>query len=402
MDRRPLPLLAGAACLAGVAVALAAAAQAQSAASSPIRPAGAWRWLLVAGLVGALVAYVAGVFGLRRRNASLLMVLALAAAVQLAPLAGPTLLSTDASTYWMYGRIGATLGGNPYADPPSGYAGDPAYRAMGSSWHHQTSLYGPVFTAVSEAVAKGAGRNAGRADLLFRGVAAASMLAVVGLAAALAERRAFAAAFVGWNPLLALHFAGGGHNDAPMMALVLLALLLAARGHPDLAGGAWVLAIGVKWVPLAFLGLWLVARYRRRLPLGLRGLTGAAVAVAGVSSLLYGTHWLSAAAGVSKQARREGSIGLAHWLSELGLAHRPELAVIGLFLIGAFGLLAWRAWRGRLHLGLSGSALAFGQGWLNPWYASWGTTLSAVEEDGLAYAAAIALTGLLLSDALPL
>ena len=48
----------------------------------------------------------------------------------------------------------------------------------------------------------------------------------------------FAAAFVGWNPVIAVHFAGGGHNDALMIALVLGAAL-AVRGRPQLAGAAW-------------------------------------------------------------------------------------------------------------------------------------------------------------------
>ena len=71
------------------------------------------------------------------------------------------------------------------------------------------------------------------------------------LAARLSPAPALALAFVGWNPLLAVHFAGGGHNDAWMAALVLGALARGARGRRQLAGVAWALAILVKWVPLA-------------------------------------------------------------------------------------------------------------------------------------------------------
>ncbi len=81
------------------------------------------------------------------------------------------------------------------------------------------------------------------------------MLALVLLAARLGRPRAFAAAFVGWNPLLAVHFAGGGHNDALMMVLVLSALAWSAAGRTNAAGAAWAAAIAIKWVPSIFLVL---------------------------------------------------------------------------------------------------------------------------------------------------
>ena len=70
-----------------------------------------------------------------------------------------------------------------------------------------------------------------------------------------ARRRAFAAALVGWNPVVAVHFAGGGHNDALMMALVAAALALGERKRVQAAGAAWALAVLVKWVPLVVLPL---------------------------------------------------------------------------------------------------------------------------------------------------
>jgi hypothetical protein len=49
-----------------------------------------------------------------------------------------------------------------------------------------------------------------------------------------------------------------------------------------------------------------------------------------------------------------------------------------------------------------GVLLAALQGWLNPWYAVWGVSLAAPEEDSTAHIGAVLLTGLLLHDALPL
>ena len=395
-------LLLGILCLGGVAVAVAAADRAANAASSPIAPPGAWRWALIAAVVGATAAYIVGVLVTRRYGTSTLAALTIACAIQLVPLAGPTLLSTDAWTYWMYGRVGAVLGGNPYDDPPSAYASDPAYAAMGATWHNTTSLYGPLFTVGSELDARVAGNERGKAAWLFRLVAALSMIAITGIAALLARERAFAVSFAGWNPLLALHFAGGGHNDAVMMALVLLALLLAERGRPNLSGVVWSCAIAVKWVPVVFLVLWLLARRRKGLPLGLPGLAAGLAAVAAAATFRYGTVWWSAMSGLSGQARRTGSIGLSRWLGDLGLGHRTQLVVIAALLLTAFALLARSASRGRARLGVAGSTLALGQGWLNPWYASWGTALSAPEDDALAHAMALGLTAFLMRDVVPL
>ena len=392
---------AAAACVIGIALVVAAAHEAAAPASSPIDAPGRWGAALGAGLAIAFLGYAAGLVLLRRRAAPVLVVLVVAAAVQLLPLSGPTLLSTDAWTYWMYGRVGAVESGNPYGDPPSTYPGDVAYAAMGSSWRDTTSLYGPLFTLGSELHARIAGDDPERAAWLFRLVAAVSVLGTAVLAASLAARPAFAAAFVGWNPLLALHFGGGGHNDAVMMLLVVGALALAARGRPNLAGVAWIAAIGIKWVAAAFLVLWAIDRVRRRERVGLAGLGAGLVGLVGVAVARYGTTWLEAFGGLSSQARRTGSIGLAKWLGDVGLGHREILVTIGLATLAAFAWLALEAWHGRRRLGVSGSVAALGQGWLNPWYASWGVSLSATEEDRVAWVLAVGLTAFLLGDVVP-
>ena len=74
----------------------------------------AWAWAFLVCAALGLVAYAAGLALLRRRAARLAAVVALAVAIQVAPLAAPLLLSSDAYTYWSYGRIAAVHGGNPY------------------------------------------------------------------------------------------------------------------------------------------------------------------------------------------------------------------------------------------------------------------------------------------------
>ncbi len=389
------------ACIVGIALVVAAASHASAPASSPIDAPRHWGQWLIAGVAIGFAGYVAALFALRRPTASVGAVLVVAAVVQLAPLAGPTLLSTDAWTYWMYGRVAVVHHGDPYVDPPSAYSNDVAYSAMGSSWRDTTSLYGPLFTLGAEAHARVAGDDPARAAWLYRAAAALAVLGTAALAASLATHPAFAAAFVGWNPLFALHFGGGGHNDAAMMLLVVGALVLAARSRPNLAGIAWMAAIGMKWVAAAFLALWALDRARRREPLGFVGLITGAAAIVGVATARFGATWLEALEGLSSQARRTGSIGFSKWLGDAGLGHRATLATIGLAGILAFAWLALEAWRGRRRLGVSGSVAALGQGWLNPWYASWGVSLSASENDRLAWVLSVGLTAFLLLDVVP-
>ena len=91
-------------------------------------------------LVAAFAFYLAALALLRRKPPGLRAVLLVALAIQVAPLAGPLLLSTDAWTYWEYGRIAAVHGGNPYVDTPSEFSSDPAYEHAGAAWRDTTSV----------------------------------------------------------------------------------------------------------------------------------------------------------------------------------------------------------------------------------------------------------------------
>ena len=179
-------------------------------------------------LIAAFAAYLLALYVLRRKPPTIRAVIVLAAAIQLVPLAAPLLLSTDAWTYWSYGWIGARSDGNPYSDPPADFPDNPAIDHMGSAWLGTTTVYGPAFTAASEPLAIVAGDSDAVAAWSYKALAAAAALAAALLAGRLARRRAFAIALVGWNPVLAVHAAGGGHNDAWVGALILAALALSA------------------------------------------------------------------------------------------------------------------------------------------------------------------------------
>ncbi len=352
--------------------------------------------------MAAFAAYLAGLWLLRRGGTRLAAVAVVAAAIQLAPLAGPLLLSTDAWTYWEYGRIAAVEGGNPYRDEPREFPGNPAYPFAGAAWRDTTSVYGPLFTLASEPVALAAGSSEDAAAWIYKALAAVAMLAATALAARRAREKALAAAFVGWNPLLAVHMAGGGHNDAWLAALVLAALALAAAGRRQLAGVAWVAAIGVKWVPAVLLAMRALEARGTRRRVGHAGFAAAAAVVTALAAWRYGLDWLGAFGPLARNAGTETSYALPNRLEQLGLPHGVALGFALTGLAVALALLARQALHGRARLGLTACVLLLGTPWLAAWYVAWAVPLAAAEEDHTARLVALGLCAYLLPQAVPI
>ena len=82
-----------------------------------------------------------------------------------------------------------------------------------------------------------AGSSADAAAWTYKALAAAPMLTAALLASRLSRRPALALVLVGWNPALAIHFAGAVHNDAWMAALVRRAVALGGVGPQAARGG---------------------------------------------------------------------------------------------------------------------------------------------------------------------
>jgi hypothetical protein len=348
--------------------------------------------VFLASVACAFAAYVAALLLLRRRGSRLAAACALAIAIQLVPLAGPLLLSKDAYAYWDYGRLATRHDANPYTVAPSRFPADPAARAMAPAWRTTKSVYGPVFTGASAGLAQASGRSSKTAAFAYRLAAAAGMLALVAVAALVVPLPAFGVAFVGWNPLLAIDFAGGGHNDVWMMVLVLGALALAAR-HPRLSGSGWALAASVKWVALALLPLSLLREPRARA--AAFGFLVAAGAIATFAFLAFGTAWLTAVVPV---AQRHAAWAVPSRLGDLGLPGWLALAPLAI----AAPWLVRSAWAGSRRLGLTSGLLLVGTPWLLPWYAVWAVPLAAIEEDALAWVLTLALCAYLLPDRVPI
>jgi hypothetical protein len=273
---------------------------------------------------------------------------------------------------------------------------------MGAAWLGTTSVYGPAFTLASEPIALAAGESPDAAAWIFKALAAAAAVAAALVAGRLVRRRALAVAFVGWNPILAVHLAGGGHNDAWVGALLVCALALAAVSRLDAAGGLWALAVLVKWIPLVFVVLRALearatGRATRHAGFGL-----AVVAVLGIASWRYGPAWVEAIAPLAGNAARETSYALPARLEQLGAPKGLALGLAAAALASGLVWLARAALRGRARLGLAGCLLLLTTPYLVVWYLGWVVPLAAVDEDDrLARAVCLALCGYLLPQTIP-
>ncbi len=356
-----------------------------------------WSWFFLAAAAGALAAYVVGWSLLRSRAVALGAVAAVAVAVQLAPLAGPLLLSTDAWTYWSYARLSVVHDRNPYRSVPEDELRDPSLPWVGAVWVDTSSIYGPAFTLASEPV--GHSSSPYVAAWYFKCAAALAMLLATLAAARVASNRAAAVAFVGWNPVVALHAAGGGHNDAWMAALVTGALALAAAGRRQWAGVAWALAILVKWIPLLLLPLHVLAERRR---FGWAGFGAALAAVGAVATVRYGTGWLGALVPVARKAGERTSYALPSRIAELGVPRDLAAALLAAAFVAAYALLVREAARGRPRLALASVLLLLATPWLVVWYLAWPVSLAGAEEDRTAQWLTVALSAYLLPQAIPL
>jgi hypothetical protein len=352
-------------------------------------------------LVAAFAAYLIGLGLLRRRAATVATVVALGIAVQLVPLGAPLLLSTDAWTYWEYGWI-ANEGHDPYTEEPERFPANPAFPHAGADWRDTTSVYGPVFTFASQPVAAAAGDSEDVAAWLFKALAGVASVGALLLAARLARERAFAAAFVGWNPLLAVHLAGGGHNDAWIALGIVGALAAALAGRSHLSGALWALAILVKWVPAVFLALHVLEARSTGRRLGLLGLAAASLAVAAAATWRFGVDWLKAFGPLAANAGTETSYALPHRLEQLGVPDAFALAIALAALFAGLVVLARHALRGRARHARGAVLVLATTPWLAVWYLAWAIPLAALEDDGRARLAVLALCAYLLPQTVPL
>jgi hypothetical protein len=390
---RSVALAAGGICLAGIVAATVAARHAHPAEVSPVVPDGSWNAVWLTALAVALLAYALGCLAAWRARHSLrLPVLAIAVSIQVVPLAAPLLLSKDVYLYWAGARVVTAHGGSPYRNPPAAFPHDVALPYVSEQWRDEGSPYGPTWQALTLLPAVAVSTPKG-AVVAYRLLAVAGVLATLLLLWRVTPGGA-SVALLGWNPLVALHFAGGGHSDGWLVFLICFAVVAGRRAA---GGGAWALSAAFKPPPLVLAPLDLAASRFRRPRAYWAGVVGGVVVVL-ILSAIWGFGWIrTSLVGIHGTA----PLGGVHWLTEAGLSHREAVAVAFLAFAAAYVALFVSAWRtGRARLSIAALALCLTSSLLRPWYAIWPVALAALEVDGVAAIAAVGFSAyLVLADA---
>jgi hypothetical protein len=211
--------------------------------------------------------------------------------------------NADVFFYAISGEI-ANAGLNPYTTHLYEVFEHPLYPY--NHWVEMTTVYGPAWTLITQAVTWVSGPEPVHAVLAFKVfLGAVAVLVAVGVYATarvlgVATGHATAAmVLVGWQPSMIIEAAGQAHNDVVMLALALAGVSLALAGAGRATRGGIVLvtlSAAVKYVSLPVLGLLALTHLERvRGPRDVARLARAwlldAIAVAAVLVAAFGPFW---------------------------------------------------------------------------------------------------------------
>ncbi|EKX67174.1 putative membrane protein [Streptomyces ipomoeae 91-03] len=320
-------------------------------------------------------------------RALLLVLAAWAAPLLLAP----PLFSRDVYSYLAQGAmVDAHI--DVYAHGPARLGG-PLADEVAPMWRHTATPYGPVFLAMASGLS---GLTEGRIPAGLIGMRMVALLGVALMALALPRLARYSGADPAvalWlgalNPLVLLHLVAGAHNDAMMLGLLGVGLVV-ARGRWYVLGVVLVTLAALVKAPAA-LGLLAVVVMRGRSRWVRTTAVTAAVATATtvVTTALAGTGygWIAALrTPVSPQnwsptsvlGRASGAL-LQEVGSDLAPLALPAWRAAGLLVTLAVVLFIWLRLRpGPVHaLGLSLAVVAVLGPAIRPWYALWGLFLIA-------------------------
>ncbi len=318
-----------------------------------------WRLLVLIGTWWAVFAVGAAcVLRLPDRRRTLVLVVAVAAGLRLAALAGVPVLSDDLYRYAWDGRVQAA-GTDPYRHPPTA----PELADLRDPWlwpgpggcaqldrppgctrinrPDERTIYPPlaqVWFRAGDLVLPDDGQ-----DRAWQVLAVAVDLVLIGvLALALARfgRSRAAVVLYAWSPIAVLESAQSAHIDALAVLLAVAALWAARRERSGLAGMLLGLATLVKLYPAALLPVIVGQRPRRAL--------ATMAAFAATLALGYARHVVAVGIDVlgylpgylAEEGYAEGSRFLL--LGLVGLSGTPAQVVAVLALVVA-GALAWRS-----------------------------------------------------------
>lgn len=358
---------------------------------------------LILVLVVMFASYVLTVHAAGRLSPrSILMAIA---AINALVLLAPPLLSTDVFSYQFYGRMGALYGANPYLAGPHALALDPLFPYIGAKWSYTPTVYGPLFTLLSYALAP---LSIAASTLAYKAIAACASLGTVALVWNAARLRGVdptrAVALVGLNPLVVLYGVGGAHNDLLMLLALMggVYMLLARR---ERTGSATVVAAAAIKLTAALPLLFAIAgrggrreRNRRR-DVVLGGMLSLAAAAA-LGFTVFGTGPLQMFATLQRVQSEGDWHSIPGFISTrlgLGTVGHVMGIVLGLAFVVVLVWLLRRVWQGRMDwiaaAGWSAVTLLITASSLLPWYVTWLMPLAALGGDRRLWRAAIVLTG---------
>jgi alpha-1,6-mannosyltransferase len=315
-------------------------------------------------------------------------------------LVGPPLFSRDLYSYVVQGLL-AAKGHDPYHSSPSLLHANPAFAGIATVWQHTPAPYGPLSVLATTTSVRLAGGSLSLQIIFVRLPAVLGVL-LMGFAIPRIARRLGADPALGFwlgvlSPLTLISLVGSGHNDALMLGVMLLGVLVLLHERFVLGTALGAAAAAVK-LPAALIVLFPLMSTLRRSREG-RGrllavviLTAAIVLVA--LSLLagFGFGWLSLAAfkipaELKTLVTPSVAVGvfLAAFLHVLGSGVATSSVVAVTRTVGSVltvGALLWLLWNVHRYewvriLGVALLVLALGSPTLWPWYLLWGTCVLA-------------------------
>lgn len=199
----------------------------------------------------------------------------------------------------IHGRMQAVYGSNPFVAVAADYPEDPFYRYV--AWVHQPTAYGPIWELMAAGAVAAAGSGFTANVLTFKLLPGmfwmASGYVLMRMLREYAPEYAVSGALLWlWNPAVLYETWGNGHNDAVIVATILIAAWLLVRA--EYAAGMLSLIAGglVKYIPAllipaaAFLGLRRLEGWRSRVRYVLAAL-GAGAAIILLTSFPFWEGW---------------------------------------------------------------------------------------------------------------
>ena len=234
------------------------------------------------------------------------MVLVLAAAMRVLPLAAPPFLSSDLFRYVWDGRVQAH-GINPYlylpAAPQLEFLRDEEIYGSTNRSEEAPTIYPPMAQVIFAAIGQ-VWSSVQMVKIVMAGFEAITIAAVL----LLLRRAGLPGAGVlvyAWNPLPLWEYAGNGHIDAASIAFMSLAMLVASGRQRGWAGAVLGLAILCKLLPAAvFPAFWRRWDWRT-----LAGTLAVIVALYAVYTVGAGWHVLGYLPGYASEEGLESGSG---------------------------------------------------------------------------------------------